>query len=234
MDPLRPLGRPTDGLHTRSHTCHPRSRSHLWFRPWDRLAQKRLLMHQPQHLANLGHDRQHTLQQIAVMGAVADGPQSRGRRMLLIVYFCRILDQNTSCCLLAASLVCSTCARSTAHRSHPASARSDRSLPRRLIRICAGKEALDRGDGARDGDGPFGTTHVAQMHVAKGVFGPVQARQHGARIISVLLSDGLHHSLINSTISRPENCDKQSGDRPGSGTSPAQRANVTPIGKGIR
>ena len=39
-------------------------------------------------------------------------------------------------------------------------------------------------------------------------------------IIGALSRTVLHHSLMNSTISRPENCDKQSGGRPGVGHFP--------------
>ncbi len=65
----------------------------LRFPLWRRLTQERLLMRQAQHLARVRQDRQHALQQKAVMGAIADGPQPRGRRMLLVVHFGGILDQ---------------------------------------------------------------------------------------------------------------------------------------------
>ena len=50
-------------------------------------------MRYTQHLATGRFDSQDRLQQEAVVRAIADGTQSRGRGMVLIVHFGRVLDQ---------------------------------------------------------------------------------------------------------------------------------------------
>ena len=222
VDPLHPVGRRADGLHTAlPHLRLARALLPLplGFALGSWLTQKRLLMHQPQYLATLRYHSQHALQQIAVMGAVADGSQPRGRGVLLVVHFRRILDQQHL--LLLARL------RSRLRHMRPdqllighirrlqeAIGRLQRCLIRHL---CGQGGCWMLGDGASNGDGSLRATRVTQVHAAKGVFSPLQGRQHGARIhhrcsFSRTL---LHPSWRNSTTSRRETCDKQSGGRPG-------------------
>jgi hypothetical protein len=141
-------------------------------------------------------------------------PQGFPARVLLVVHFRRILDQQH---LLLARL-----------RSRLLDMRPDQLLLGHIRRL---QEAISRfqrrlighlrRQGGRwllgDGDGSLRATLVIQVHAAKGVFGPVQGRQDGARIHHQcsFSCTVLYHSLMNSITSRRENCDKQSGGRPG-------------------
>ena len=172
-----------------------------------------------------------------MMGAVADGSQSRGRGVLLVIHFRRILDQQHL--LLLARLL-----------SRLRYMRPDQLLIGHIRRL---QEAIGRfqcclirhlrgqgggwmlGDGASDGHGSLRATRVTQVHATKGVFSPLQGRQYAARIhlrcsFSWMV---LHLSLRNSTTSRRETCDKQSGGRPGGWARAAYIVRAHPCGRPV-
>ena len=177
-------------------------------------------MRQAQHLPTAGQHRQYALQQIAVMGSVADGTQSRGRGMLLIVHFGGILDQQDL--LLLSGL-----------RSRLLQVRLDQVLIRHIRCL---QEAIGRlrgrlllhlrgqgsrrivGDGARHLDGSLAPALVAQAHGSKGVCGPLPGRQQAARIHPFRSFSVLHHSLMNSTTFSLQSCDNKSGTGQGQST----------------
>ena len=170
-------------------------------------------MRQAQHLARVRQDRQHALQQKAVMGAIADGPQPRGRRMLLVVHFGGILDQQhllRLSCLRSRLLQMRLDQLLIGHigRLQEALGRLQASLPLHL-RGQGGCRIV--GDGARHRDGSLGPALVAQVHGAKGLFGPLLGRQQGARIHLLRSFSVLHHSWMNSITSLLQNCDEKSG-----------------------
>ena len=176
-------------------------------------------MHQTQHFSTLGHHCQHALQQVAMMGSVANRPQSGGRGMLLVVHFRRILDQQH---LPLLARLCSRLRHMRpdelliAHVGHLQEAIGC-FCGRLILHLLRQGGRWMVGDRARDLDGSLRSALIAQVHAAKGVFSPLQGRQQGTRIhqgcsfTSVCLS----HSLMNSITSSLESCDKQSGGRPG-------------------
>ena len=96
VDPLHSRWGFADGL----HTALPHLRLSLallalplGFSLGGGMTQEGLLLRQAQHLTTRRLDGQHRLQQQAVVGAIADGAQTRGRGMLLVVQFGRVLDQ---------------------------------------------------------------------------------------------------------------------------------------------
>ena len=152
------------------------------------------------------------------MAAVADGTQSGGRRMLLVVHFGRILDQQ-DLRLLAGRL---------ARLLH---VRRDQVLIAHLRRLqkaiggFGGRPALHLsrqggrrivGDGLGHLDGALGAILVTQAHRAKGVLGPLLGRQQGACIHQFWTFSFLSHSCMHSITHLLHFCDKQSVPQTGS------------------
>ena len=96
MNPLHSFGRRSDALHRSfPHLGLAGALLHLpgRFAFGCRLAQKRFLMHHAHHFFCRGIQCQHTLQQKALMTAIANGSQSPRLGMLLIIHFGGILNQ---------------------------------------------------------------------------------------------------------------------------------------------
>ena len=219
VDPLHSRWRGSDGLHT-AFPYLRLARALLALPPrfslGSRVSQERFLLHQTQHLPTLGHHRQHALQQVAMMGPIADRSQSRRRGMLLVVHFRRILDQQHLPLLprLRARLL-----HMRAHQlliGHPRRLQEaiGRLQGRFLLHLRRQGGGRIMGDGRRHDDGSLAPALVAQAHASKGFLGPFLGRQQGARIHQLPSFCSFHHSLMNSITSLLHFCDKQSGGRP--------------------
>ncbi len=157
-----------------------------------------------QHLATGRFDSQHRLQQEAVVAAIADGTQSRGRGMVLIVHFGRVLDQQH---LLVVSHGLSRLLDMRADQLLIADLRRLQEAigrkPRRLASHLLGQGGRRvSSDGCSHRHRSLGTTLMTQADLPKGLLGPLGGTQQSARLHQLppfsCLDSFLMDSITNS------------------------------------
>ena len=206
MDPLHPCWWLANGLHTAfPHLRFPLTSLALppGFPLGSRLTQEGFLMGDAQHLATGRFDRQHALQQEAVVGAIADGTQPAGRGMLLIVHFGRVLDQQHS---LRLAHLCSRLLEMRADQLLIADLRRLQEAVGR-VRLRLASHLLGQGGGWINCYGrchrhrSLLSTPMTQADLPKGLFRPLLGRQQGARLHHAQPFFRLNSSLMDSITS---------------------------------
>ena len=159
-------------------------------------------MHQTQHLATAGQHRQHALQQIAVMAAVADGTQSRGRGMVLLVHFGGLLDQQDLLGLagLRARLLHMGADQLLIGHIGRLQEAIGRLRGRFILHLGGQGACRVVGDGLRQRHRALGPALISQVDGPKGGLGPFVSRQQGTGLHGGVSFFLLGNSFILSPV----------------------------------